>query len=283
MILKTLTKSASKNVRTSALTLVLAAVCLISGVSYADPPPIAESPCDPDYYDSMEARAWLEAQREITQNQNLIFKPDSVLEYTCFNQFLTVLADNADDMFSATNRWSTAPPGNMAGTLGNLIGEALNSYITANYNHPYLGGRQDGISASGAAYSCDIMQKVWMKAKCFDFMHTPDKDGFFTFEEYSTSTDKRFLPDVCPHIQTRWQNEIKAAYDHNVTAWTEDDVVTFFNKLDPANCSSADKIATGIKVRRSQAPTEYDEKICLAPGCYYVPTSETAGSCQPNL
>ena len=65
----------------------------------------AATPCDPDYYESLEARAWLEAQREITQNQNLIFKPDSVLEYTCFDNHLRELADHADEMFSETTRW----------------------------------------------------------------------------------------------------------------------------------------------------------------------------------
>ena len=56
---------------------VFFAALLCSSISYAQ-----NSPCDPDYYESLEARAWLEAQREITQNQNLIYKPDSALEYT---------------------------------------------------------------------------------------------------------------------------------------------------------------------------------------------------------
>ena len=35
--------------------------------------------CDPDFLEVMEARAWEEAQREITQNANIIARPDSVL------------------------------------------------------------------------------------------------------------------------------------------------------------------------------------------------------------
>ena len=38
---------------------------------------IAPQPCDPQFFRQMESRAWLEAEREIMQNQNLIFKPDS--------------------------------------------------------------------------------------------------------------------------------------------------------------------------------------------------------------
>ncbi len=63
-------------------------------------PEPAPSACDPDYYETLEARAWLEAQREITQNQNLITKPDSVLQYTCFDKHLGALNKAAQEMFS---------------------------------------------------------------------------------------------------------------------------------------------------------------------------------------
>ena len=44
----------------------------------------APTSCDPEYMDALEARAYMEAQREIAQNKNLIFKPDSLLDYPCF-------------------------------------------------------------------------------------------------------------------------------------------------------------------------------------------------------
>ena len=62
----------------------------VSLSAYAQP----VSPCDPQYMDALEARAWLEAEREISQNKNLIYKPDSVLEYTCFAGFLNEAASN---------------------------------------------------------------------------------------------------------------------------------------------------------------------------------------------
>ncbi len=275
----------------SAVTAVLWAVCMaVSSFPANAQPDIAPSPCDPGYYDSLEARAWLEAQREVMQNENLIYKPDSVLEYTCFNQFLNVLSNAAPSMFSQTSRWTTPPPGNMGSTLSNLVGGALSSYIGSNFGHPYLGGRETGVSdpPGGGSYNCEVMYDVWMKAKCYDFVQSPDNDGFFTFAEYTTGSDKRFKPDVCPAGNPSTQDRISDAIENAANTadpqlWTEDAVVTFFENLDPAECSNADAIATGIVVRRTQTPQEYNEKVCLAPGCYYVPSGVDSGSCQSSL
>lgn len=48
--------------------------------------------CDADFWDVLRARAWEEANREITQNQNLIAKPDSVLSYICWDNYMDHLA-----------------------------------------------------------------------------------------------------------------------------------------------------------------------------------------------
>ncbi|MFK7838785.1 MAG: hypothetical protein AB8B83_00505 [Bdellovibrionales bacterium] len=52
--------------------------------------------CDPGFADVIEARSYMEASREIEMAQTLILKPDSVLEYSCFNNRLAELnaADN---------------------------------------------------------------------------------------------------------------------------------------------------------------------------------------------
>ena len=41
--------------------------------------------CDEDFWDVLRARAEMEANRETTQNENLIARPDSVLMLTCFD------------------------------------------------------------------------------------------------------------------------------------------------------------------------------------------------------
>lgn len=62
--------------------------------------------CDPEFWDVLTDRAWMEAQREITQNQNLIPRPDSVLEITCFDSFLDELGSYSDSNFPSNPRWS---------------------------------------------------------------------------------------------------------------------------------------------------------------------------------
>ncbi len=229
-------------------------------------PPIASTPCDTLYYESLSARAWMEAQREITQNQNIILKPDSVLEYTCFDLFLRELAEHARNMLSET----TAFGGPMSSTsmdnaLQNLIGTSLQAYGQGNFGHgvprtyDLLGGHSAGsginhtfANISGGAYSCNIMQRVWQAAKCINFgAHltiTPagggtPTDGFYTFQEYADVTnaanilDKRHRPTACLSVglKAQWNTNLVAAY---VTPpWTEDPVRTYIANISAPTCA----------------------------------------------
>ena len=182
------------------------------------------TPCDPEYMDALEARAWLEAQREISQNQNLIVKPDSVLEYTCFNRFLWEIGDDAINQFSETQRWGEIPgleSTTQDSALGRLILTGLVSYIEENFPHRFLGGRAaddtiDYVPGSGNGdhilstnaqapssytYTCNRMRIVWEAAKCMNFFDrataagpvTENHDGFYDFRWYNTN-DPRQLP-----------------------------------------------------------------------------------------
>ncbi|MCF8495490.1 MAG: hypothetical protein K9G62_02350 [Alphaproteobacteria bacterium] len=266
----------------------------------------ADDPCDPDYYDSLEARAWLEAQREITQNQNLIFKPDSVLEYTCFDLFLGELAEHAIDMFSENTRWGTIlEADSMDNALESLVGTAFRSYLEDNFEntvddegnaaeYDLLGGRlnpgdptngsgldytneadDSGVkwlpSIVGADYNCSIMNDVWKEAKCMDFIDVPEEDGFFTFEQYRDDPDKRFLPSRCEAIPDRWKENIELAWVDDYTKWIEDNMQTYLNWLDPDKCGSYPPVPTGLTVKNSQYPQGYPENVCIQPGCHYKP------------
>ncbi len=60
------------------------------------PPTATErNTCDPEFWHVLNNRAWQEAQREITQNANLIPRPDSVLSLSCFDQWLDHLGSYA--------------------------------------------------------------------------------------------------------------------------------------------------------------------------------------------
>lgn len=281
----------------------LAMVFLLPSIAYAASS-FAPDPCDPDYYESLEARAWLEAQREITQNQNLIFKPDSVLEYTCFDGFLSELADhagnpaNVNKMFTATNRWGT-PPTNVPTNLGNVVGASINDYDTNNFNHNLLGGRITSGSpsaytlpaaVSAGTYTCNVMDQVWRIAKCMDFIDNATNDGFFTFQEYNTDPDKRFLPTPCSKTANFKTNMDLATLDSK-TPWQEDPVTTYYNLIYPSGggCGGSGglstKIQTGLIVLRNSggscSKTKFDEYVCTVPGCHYDPCSGGSGKCVP--
>lgn len=278
-----------KSRETTSTVFLLAVLTILTFFAYT--PPLAQAQtdpgCDPEYFESLQARAWLEAQREITQNQNLITKPDSVLEYTCFDLYLNELADHAKDLFSETRRWGNVPgtdQQSMDNALQALTGDALEQYIEQNFEddgdggtYDLRGGRADNvdhvpaaISGNNAQYQCDIMRQVWQQAKCGDFIENETHDGFFTFDEYRDfDDDHRFLPMECPHVD-RWEDNIDIATVDDETPWEEDDVNTFLDILDPDVCARSGVVSTGFNVYRAkQDPVEW--QVCIAPGCTYDP------------
>ena len=266
------------------------AIALALFVSYPASAQFADSPCDTDYYDGLEARAWLEAQREITQNQNLIVKPDSVLEYTCFDGHLAELGDHADEMFSETTRWGTILPSTSMDTaLDNLAGSAMTSYINANFEHTFLGGRssEDFEAVSGSSYNCDRMMAVWQDAKCTNFGDR-SHDGFFTLQNYvDDSEDKRQLPESCDKPASQWDDNMEEALNQEPSAserWLEDPVETYYNRLFPtsSSCAGTESIRTGLVVRQSKSdPEYYNEHICVVPGCFWEPSGAGSSPTSP--
>lgn len=269
----------------TAMLFVLSFICFIPS-SYAASV-IATTPCDALYYESLSARAWLEAQREITQNQNIILKPDSVFEYTCFDRLVRELADHADEMLSETSSFgSPLSSTSMDQALQNLVGTSLIAYINNNFSgYNLLGGHTaaagiDHVPSAitgGPAYSCDIMERVWNAAKCINFVSNNTTDGFFTFAEYAGAADKRVLPTACTPINANWTTNLNAALTSG--PWTNDPVQTYFTLTEAQNCAGANcpcsgspPIPTGIQVKRSgYALNDYQEHICLQPGCRYHP------------
>lgn len=155
---------------------------------------IAPQPCDPKYWETMSARAWMEAEREIMQNQNLIFKPDSVLEYTCFDKFTTHGGKYLGDIFVHTDYFGkviiqrgSAQAQEIA--LKNVVSSALQEYLNGSFSNEFLAKRSTAIrqppgqidndtvtqpTANGPSYTCDIMAKVWKASKCMNFIDRRD-------------------------------------------------------------------------------------------------------------
>ena len=182
--------------------------------------------CDPSYWNSLKAKAWTEAEREIEQNQNYIYKADSVLQYTCFDQYLNVLAYRSISMFSS-NPWNwpgVSPVPNMYTALQDLVGDSLSSYLSQNFSNHYLGEFSSLSYSPGwsTTYNCDDMKKVWQAAKCQDFANQGTFDGksntkkntsslgdFFYISDYGTS-DYRALPSSCA-IAPNWSSKLSLA------------------------------------------------------------------------
>lgn len=175
---------AVKKIKFAALAVLLASLFLIwpNQKSCA-----LDAACDPDYYKSLETRAWMEAQREITQNQNLIFKPDSVFEYTCFDRFMNELADHAKDMFSETGRWGAVPAvpvGSLETSLNVLVGDPLRTYLYQNFEYA-----PDNVSGREDEREGDFYDLLGGRAECIDHPFK-DRDG----KECGEVNDTDFWP-----------------------------------------------------------------------------------------
>ena len=172
---------------------------------------VAPQPCDPQFFRQMKSRAWLESEREIMQNQNLIFKADSVLEYTCFDLFANQTAWAGGDIFTHTKYFGgelLIPRGNPYGLeviLTNIVSASLEYYQNGeggkgSFAHSFLGGRGhlpsidispppgrefELITEERLPYECNVMAEVWKKAKCLNFVHGEEfekTDGFYPLE-----------------------------------------------------------------------------------------------------
>jgi hypothetical protein len=201
---------------------------------------IAQQTCDTQVWKTMESRARLETEREIMQNQNLIFKADSILNYTCFDSFAAHAAQNVGVLFTHTTYFNGSQviawgsPYGMDFALDRAVIGSMKPYIQTNFNHSYLGGRGqyvglsspvvNNIPSQGAQYQCDVMSEIWKVAKCLNFIHVQPfstTDGYFPFIDikginnpdvagYANASigDTRKFPTDCtgsPILGSDWQ------------------------------------------------------------------------------
>jgi len=275
--------------------------------------PIEISPgCDPEFYDVMHARSWLEGQREVEVASRLILKPDSVLEYSCFDDRVNELGAGANLMFSDnvsapgplfTNHPTGAPrpdfpgppdvaqpdipigdPGpNPPGTPPILLSSQLDNSLNEAVRTPYFGyaGVNFGHVYGGGTYagipppasSCNAMNAVWLFLKCQDF----PINQFRTLLELSV-VDPRDMPLPCndPNRGTNWANNLADAFPNPGTPGAADLYDAYLPKVNAnsAGGCSEDPILTGLQVYAGGSSE--DDAVCPTPGCYYDGTS----SCQ---
>ncbi len=227
--------------------------------------------CDPQFMDAVEARGFMEGAREVAQNQNLIFKADSVMEYSCFEEHLRPVVSGAS--FYMTDA-----------VLRGMVGDPLRAHFDDGYTHPYLGGRLP--SAPGGTL-CNAMTYVWAAGMCFNFYNQPGMDRFYDLTFFTTN-DPRRLPagrPACPVPYTGVNMPVASAYNNRQAAWTlappnsmdnvpyrGDVVVMYDNLIDPPGGTVVCEppIPTGLTVARTgRTPASFAEKFCPNPSCYY--------------
>lgn len=176
--------------------------------------------CDGNFMNQIYARAYMEASREVIINEQLIHKPDSVLEYTCFDQYIAMSAHFAGPIFSesddfdnrsvdletADDTQTTTYTVNYADThlddaLDELLLDSLDNYITNNFSHTYLGGEatvdssMNNTSIGGNSYSCSEMMTIWEIARCRDI---GEDDQFISFEDIALEDPRTLIAECSP-------------------------------------------------------------------------------------
>ena len=243
--------------------------------------------CDPQFMDAMEARGFVEAARENVQNQNLIYKPDGVFEYSCFRLHVPEVQKNVADLFRLNS-------------LTTVTTDPIKKYTETNYGTEYLNTRVNEPAIEPAdppADMCNALAVVWDIARCINFYNREDLEGLFDLTHYTTN-DPRKLPASLPACAARpfagLNMALDIAYNNKRSVWTmgpyaRDEKGYFMDPVDlqkemyePAECGTA--IPTGMVVTdRNAAVPRFNEKTCSNPACVYVPSSEDAGECtMPN-
>ncbi len=285
---------------------VFIAVLTIQGVPKACAT-IAPSTCDTRIWQQMSDRASLQMQREITQNQSLIYKADSILQYVCFTRMAGHAAERIGTAFTHTTYFGDTiidygSPYGMDFILNRVVADSMQNYIQANYNHAYLGGRgrdlqpaldaPDVSTVSRGVYSCGEMGRVWATAKCINFMHNDafaDRDGFFPFRTipafngapsitgYNGMADPRHWPTQCTSLPDNWwattannsENRNDSRYPY-----TQPNAQVFQQvrvRIQPATTAGqcTGVVRTGRRILTSLAANAQtiQEIACINPGC----------------
>jgi hypothetical protein len=236
----------------------------------------------------------LEAQREISMNKNIIAKPDSVLELTCFEEQLDKLADTVDTLGFSGNAVVGVVTilrfGSMARYLTDLVAEPLFSYINTNFRHEYVDNRLLGLDYSygslpvvvNGSYVCTEMIAIWNAARCLDYMSDSDTDRFRTLDWYTNNSGDHRRRNIDTIIQCQGNalymdlfggltadDALDIAYNNNTapyvvnnpndtTPYLEDPIQTFLDLILPPPLTSTNScgpaIPTGVTVQRTNPP-----------------------------
>lgn len=246
---------------TRALRLIMTGFVLLLPVTAA-----AQIVCEQDVWSQMQQRARLQGQMDYATAEDLIYKPDSVLEYSCFDRFITVLGANAPFYIDPQ-------------LLNVIVRYSMEEYLFVNFGHTYMGGRAPTNTTpapGGTDYVCTAMTAVWAMAKCLNAENVHPTTGQpidiqLGLADFITAVDIRPLPRVCDPAPADQFGEVPVVMQGPIATGI----------LPEGECG--DPIPTGLtadiapKEGEDRAPI-FQDNICPNPVCTYNPNNDT---CEP--
>lgn len=263
--------------------------------------------CAVDTWQAMVNQSVLQTRREMLMNERYIAKADSVLAYSCFQEFYANVPNLG--IFSEAQIWNNAQvdilgrfvtlnidmgSSSLESAIANAVDSAVEAYLDDNFNHDFLGGLlsgplpasstpsstgvdDDGVSQYG--FGCGRMRQVWDWAKCHNVTDDP---MFYTFEALINYDPRIYPHEYACNDSGIFQTMIDKA--HGLS--TKFDVVTtYLDTIWPNTGQCAPPIPTGVKVTRRTGTGRitneitYDDGLCITAGCSYQNSGSGAGSC----
>ena len=204
---------------------------------------IEEGPgCDPDFLTAMNTAAWMAGQSEVEAAEQLILKPDSVLQFTCINTITS------------------------AGGITNAI---VPGYIGSNF--------AKGSTSGGAL--CAGMAGVWKQMKCKDF---DINDFRSYQELAAADPRQFYEPCNSGARNQAWTDGLTNAYPPPATPAANggmDGVQSNNNLIWTGDCAAGAPRPTGRTVFDNNTGQTYPDATCPVPGCMYDPQ---ANACVPG-
>jgi hypothetical protein len=271
----------------------------------------ASPACDSEFMNQIYAVSSLNAGREQIIDQIVLRKPDSVLQYSCFDQLAGRANAIAGKIFSENPVNTSLPIGDVIGnstiaehplnvpapdtlkaSLTNTVLGPFISYLTANFDHPLLGGAgispppiQAEINNDPLQFNCNTMNEVQLLARCENFA---TDWRFFDFA-WLTSNDPRLLPKQCTQGTNLTTQLVDLAKNANFAYVPADRLTTYLSQTTnaPDKNSCGTPIKTGIIISPSvkeydpgagrmivKKTTSFPDMVCPNPNCYYNPEDQ---------
>lgn len=257
--------------------------------------------CDITVQNQMKQQGWLEGQRELELAQRLILKPDSVLEYSCFERVAKNFAVASNPSWNFVNFGGGLPSGNIGNAVNSLVLSSFYPYLD-NFGHLFLGGTfgDEGTAFTGTLANpdslCNPHYWIWFLAKCANASwekknEADDKHMNFFFPlEKLVNRNIRNKPQSCPTPDITLRNQLVTDVQAKQEAFPDP------AQNPPLGVDNASKITgtaggkkysvilnatecgapvkTGVKVQALGGGGVQDDIVCVAPGCY-----PSGGSC----